>query len=207
MLTISALRWQSAPRNIGFRSFLELCFHPQRDHPSEDLHCLKIIEIPEKIIVSDFLHARWMILIVLHVAFHQYHPKTVLELDYFIIYIKKTLHCPKNPSICHMNRSVSVKRAHFPRLLLLNKASPHAMDSLGRNAFRHAKMAGYDLPQLEKCSVLWRIRWSFSNLVLFQPCKSYKPPQNLRQSETCFWAGHWFSKNVQIQGKRWDLPK
>jgi hypothetical protein len=97
-----------------------------------------------------------------------------------------------------MNRSVSVKRAHFPRLLLLNKASPHAMDSLGRNAFRHAKMAGYDLPQLEICSVLRRIRWSFSDLVLFQPCKSYKPPQNLRQSETCFWAGHWFSKIVQI---------
>lgn len=64
--------------------------------PSEDLHCLKIIEIPEKIIVSDFLHARCMILIVLHVAFHQYHPKTVLEFDYFIIYHKKLYIVPKN---------------------------------------------------------------------------------------------------------------
>eukprot|EP00438_Fugacium_kawagutii_P019862 Skav227957 [mRNA] locus=scaffold146:700657:701236:- [translate_table: standard] len=40
-------------------------------------------------------------------------------------------------------------------LLLLSKASPHARDSLGRTALRHAKMAGYQLKSLEECEEPW----------------------------------------------------
>lgn len=47
------------------------------------------------------------------------------------------------------------------RLLLQNKASAHARDALGRTASRHAKLAGYDLPQLEQCTVLWRMFQEF----------------------------------------------
>eukprot|EP00434_Breviolum_minutum_P025495 symbB.v1.2.022527.t1/scaffold1944.1/size145740/4 len=52
------------------------------------------------------------------------------------------------PLIC----AARVGHADVVELLLQNKASAHARDALGRTASRHAKLAGYDLPQLEQCT-------------------------------------------------------
>ena len=61
------------------------------------------------------------------------------------------------PATLPEKSSMETALSETTRLLLQNKASAHARDALGRTASRHAKLAGYDLPQLEQCTVLWRM--------------------------------------------------